>query len=136
VKVTVDANILFACLIKDSITRKLFFNPTLSLYAPEYIIDELLRHILEIRKKSGLSEEELSRLIQKAFGQVTVVPDKDLKLFLPAAASLVEDPGDWLYLSCALYEDTAIWSNDNDFAPQKRVKVFTTKELMSIVGSL
>ncbi len=135
-KVTVDANILFACLIKDSATRKLFFNPALSLYAPEYIADELLKHILEIRGKSGLSEEELSRLILKVFGQVTIVPDKDLKPFLPAAASLIKDSGDWLYLSCALYEDTAIWSNDNDFAPQRRVKIFTTKELMAVVGSL
>ena len=62
-KVTVDANVLFACLIKDSTTRRLFFNPSLSLFSPEFIVDELLSHLFEIQKKSGLSEEELYHLI-------------------------------------------------------------------------
>ena len=75
-KVTVDANALFACLIKDSATRRVFFNPALSLFAPEFIVDELLLHILEIREKSGLKGEELSRLIEKVFGQITLVPAK------------------------------------------------------------
>ena len=135
-KVTVDANVLFACLIKDSTTRKLFFNPALSLFAPEFIVEELLQHIIEIRGKSALGEEELHRLIAKVFGQLTLVPDRALKPFLPAAASLVKDPKDWLYLSCALHEDTLIWSNDNDFSEQKRVRVVTTKELIALVGLL
>ena len=135
-KVTVDANILFACLIKDSTTRRLFFNPALTLFAPEFIVDELLRHIFEIQEKSGLSEDKLHRLVVKVFGQLTLVLDKSLKPFVPAAASLVDDPKDWLYLSCALHGDTAIWSNDNDFSPQKRVKAYTTKELVALVGAL
>lgn len=135
-RVTVDANVLFACLIRNSTTRQLFFNPALALFAPEFIIDELILHVLEIREKSGLNDEELSRLIGKVLGQVTFVPDKALKPFLPAAASLVSDPKDWLYLSCALREDTAIWSHDGDFVPQRRIRVLTTKELLAMVGSL
>ncbi len=135
-KATVDANILFACLIKDSTTRKILFNPTLSLFAPEFIVSELLAHVLEVQKKSGLREEELLRLIDKVFGQITLVSDKDLKPFLPAAASLINDSEDWMYISCALREDTVIWSNDNDFMPQKRVKVVTTKELIAMIGLL
>lgn len=135
-KVTVDANVLFACLIKESATRRLFFNPALALYAPEFIVDELLKHVLMIQERSGLGKEELHRLIIKVFGQLTLVPDDALKPFLPAAASLVDDPKDWLYVSCALYGDTAIWSNDTDFGPQKRVKIFTTKELVELLGAL
>ena len=135
-RVTVDANALFACLIKDPGTRRLFFNPVLDLFAPEFIVEELLKHVPEIRVKSGLSEEELFRLIEIVFSQINMVPDKNLKPFLPAAASLVDDPKDWLYLACALREDTVIWSNDNDFRMQNRVKVFDTKELISMAGSL
>ncbi|MGC8537914.1 MAG: PIN domain-containing protein [Candidatus Micrarchaeia archaeon] len=135
-KVTVDANIMFACLIKDSTTRRLFFNPALSLFAPEFIAEELLRHIIEIQRKSGLGEEELHRLIAKVFGQLTLVSDDILQPFLPAAASLINDPKDWLYLSCALYEDTLIWSNDNDFGGQGRIRIVTTKELVDLVGLL
>ena len=64
------------------------------------------------------------------------MPDKDLKPFLNAAANLIADPKDWLYIACALHEDTVIWSNDNDFGSQKRIRILKTKELVSIVGSL
>lgn len=135
-KVTVDANILFACLIKDSTTRKLFFNPALSLFAPKFIVDEFVYHLVEIREKSGLNDEELYHLVEKVLGQLVLVPDKDLKPFLPAAAMLVDDPKDWLYLSCALREDTVIWSHDKDFGAQKRIRVISTRELIGIIGSL
>ena len=135
-KVTVDAKVLFACLIKDSVTRRLFFNPALALFSPEFIVDELLRHVLEIKEKSGLGEEELYRLTEKVFGQIALIPDKDLTPFLPGAAALVKDPKDWLYVACALRSDTSIWSNDSDFGFQRRFKILKTKELVSIVGSL
>ncbi len=135
-KVTVDANILFACIIKDSTTRRLFFNPALSLFAPEFIVNEFVRHIAEIKEKSGLGDEELHRLLEKVLGQLALIPDKDLKPFLSAAASLVDDPKDWLYIACALREDTVIWSHDPDFGTQRRITIITTKELMDIVGSL
>lgn len=135
-KVTVDANILFAGLMKDSTTRRLLFNPALTLFAPEFIVDELVRHVLEIKGKSGLADEDLLNLIGKVFSQIILVKDKDLTPFLPAAASLIADPKDWLYLSCALCEDTVIWSNDGHFEPQKRVKVLKTKDILDAVGVL
>ena len=135
-KITVDANVLFACLIKDSATRKLFFNPALSLFSPEFIVGEFARHLVKVRKKSGLRDEELYRLVDKVIGQLVLVPDKDLKPFLPAAASLVDDPKDWLYIACALYKNTIIRSHDLDSGTQKRVRIISTKELMSIIGSL
>ncbi len=135
-RVTADANVLFACLIKDSVTRRLFFNPALSLFSPEFIVDGLLRHVLEIKGKSGLGDDELYRLTEKVFSQVELVPDSDLKPFLPGAAVLVADPKDWLYVACALRNNTVLWSNDNDFGFQRRFRVLKTKELASVVGSL
>ncbi len=135
-RATVDANVLFACLIKDSATRRLFLNPILTLFAPEFLKDELAAHIIEIRDKSGMNDGELLHMVEKVFAQVIFVPDKELKPFLPAAASLIADQKDWLYFACALREDTLIWSNDNDFSFQNRVKVLTTRELMASIGSL
>lgn len=88
--------------------KKLFFNPALSLFAPEFIVDEFARHFVEVIEKPGLGDDELYRLVDKVLGQVVLVPDKNLKIFLPAAASLVDDPKDWLYISCALYKNTII----------------------------
>ncbi len=135
-RVTVDANILFSCLIKDSQTRKLFFNPELTIFAPEFIVDELTKYVLEIKNKSGLPDSDLLLLISRVFSQIRIVPDKDIKPFLPAAASLIDDPKDWLYLACALSQDTLIWSNDAGLKAQNRVKTVTTKELSQMVGNL
>lgn len=135
-KLTVDANILFACLIKDSTTRRLFFNPSLSLFAPKFIVDEFARHLPEVKWKSGLENDELGRLANKVLEQISIVSDKDLKPFLPAAASLIDDPNDLLYMACALREDTAIWSHDKGFSRQNRIRIISTEELIDIVGSL
>ncbi len=135
-KVTIDANILFSCLIKDSQTRKLFFSPELSIFAPQFISEELIKYLPELRAKSKLSETEFLVLLDKIFGQIKIIPDKDLAPFLPAAASLLKDPKDLLYISCALSEDTIIWTNDKGFKVQSRVKALTTEELSQMVGTL
>lgn len=135
-KITIDANILFSCLIKDSQTRKLFFNPELSIFAPQFISEELIKYLPELRAKAKLSETEFLVLLDKIFRQIKIMPDKDLTPFLPAAASLIKDPKDWLYLACALSEDTIIWTNDKDFKTQSRVKALTTNELSQLIGTL
>ena len=46
----VDANILFAALIKDSITMGFFFNRDFHLFAPEFLLEEFYKHKEEILK--------------------------------------------------------------------------------------
>lgn len=43
-KLVVDANILFSCLIKEGKTIELFLNPFLKLYAPEFILREFEKY--------------------------------------------------------------------------------------------
>jgi len=135
-KAIVDANVLFSCLIKDSTAREIFFNPVLVLFAPEFIIKEFISHLREIQIKSGLSEKDFLTLADNAFSQIQLVKNAELKPFLPAAASLISDSKDWLYLACALKEDAVMWTNDKGFKAQARIRVLTTKEIISIVGSL
>jgi len=40
VRLVLDANILFAALIKDSLTAELIIKDELQLYAPEFLLDE------------------------------------------------------------------------------------------------
>jgi predicted nucleic acid-binding protein len=128
--ITIDANILFACLIKDSDTRKLFFSPNFELYAPVFMLTELQKYFQLIKKKSGLSDLDFSNLVARILVQVTIVNDTELAPFVVAASSLTSDKKDWLYLACALYKNTVIWSNDKEFKNQKRVKIFTTGEML------
>ncbi len=43
-EVVIDANILFSCLIKDSVTAKLMCKENIKLYAPSFLIEEFIKY--------------------------------------------------------------------------------------------
>jgi len=135
-KITADANIFFAALIKDSTTRKLWFNGALKLFAPEFLMQEFFKHTAAVKKKFSGTPEEFETLVEELLNQVELIPDKELVPFLPAVASLVSDEKDWLYAACALKEDTAIWSHDKELKKQTRIQIYTTSELIEKTGTL
>lgn len=135
-KVTVDANILFSALLRKGVTRKIWFLPEIELFAPEFLLIEFIKYGLFLQKKFNGTEGEFKLLSQKLLSQVQFISDHQLKPFLLAAASLSRDSKDWLYLACALMEDTIIWSNDKGFKAQNRIRIFTTDEIKEELGML
>jgi predicted nucleic acid-binding protein len=135
-KATIDANILFSALLKKGMTRKILFGPEMNLCAPKFLLIEFLKYKKYLKSKFGGTEEEFEALLQKIISQIRFVPDEELKPYLPAARTLAEDPKDWLYLACALKEDTIIWSNDRGLKKQGRIRVFTTHEMKKEFGNL
>lgn len=135
-RATIDANILFSTLIRKGLTRKIWFGPEMNLYAPRFLLVEFQKYHGFLQKKFRGTDEEFKLLSQKLLSQVKFVPDQELNPFLPAAASLIKDPKDWLYLACALKEDTVIWSNDKGFKKQGRIKIFSTTEMKEETGAL
>ena len=51
--IVVDANILFAALIKSGKTEDLFFEPEIRFYAPEFIFEEFNKYEKVILKKTN-----------------------------------------------------------------------------------
>lgn len=133
---TVDANIFFAALAKNSATRRLWFFQELTLYSPIFLLNEFQKYKSYLFKKYSGTQEEFETLTNDLLSQLRFVSYDALKPFLPAASSLIMDSQDWLYLACALKEDTVIWSNDQGFKKQNRVKVYTTTEMMREFGLL
>src|SRR3989344_3158718 len=129
-KVTVDANILFSCLIKEGTSRRVWFSPSINLYAPAFILQEFKKYYPELLEKYGGEQAEFAGIAEKLLGIVEFVPDNELVPFLPAANSLLQDKKDILYIACALKEDTPIWSNDKGFKKQNRVPAMNTAEMI------
>jgi len=50
VKLVVDTSVLFAALLKKSTIRKLLLNPFFEFYVPEFCIEEIERHVEEIKE--------------------------------------------------------------------------------------
>lgn len=135
-RLAADANVLFSALIRGGLTRRIWFRADLELYAPEALLVEALRHEKGLQTKFGGSREAFLSVFRILAGNVRFVPEAKLAPFVPAAASLIEDSKDWLYLACALYADAGLWSHDKGFLKQTRVKVWTTEELGRELGFL
>jgi predicted nucleic acid-binding protein len=73
VRLVVDANVLFSALIRDGVTRKLFFEDRLELFAPEYLFEEFAGHRKEILQKSQRSEVEFGHVMTILRGRITEI---------------------------------------------------------------
>lgn len=130
----VDANILFAALIKNSFICHLLFSGKFHLFTPEYTFTEFERHKEEILEKTERTSEEFFRLLETLKRRIILVPLEELTPYVKEAENITPDPDDMAYFALALKLDCAIWSNDKKLKEQDKIKVYHTPELTKISG--
>lgn len=128
----IDANILFAALIRDGTTRSILLFSGHDFYAPEYTLKEFQEKIPELMEKTKLSVEELNGLIDELtqVAGITLVPFEDFESQRQKAVDASPDINDVAYLALALYLNCPLWSNDKALQKQSAVMVLTTKEII------
>ena len=127
-----DANILFAALIKDSITIDIILTEDLHLFAPEYIFDEFYKHKEEILGKTRRTLREFEEIFSILSNLITAIPKEEFQKFLEEAEMISPDKDDVQYFALALKLNIPILSNDKKLKEQDKIKVYTTKELKSL----
>lgn len=132
-KLVADSNVIISALIADEgKTRELILHPSIQLYAPEQLENEINKHketIKEkIRSKNG-NPEALTVLLSRIYNQIEIVPKKQYKDKLKKARKLLDDPADTPFLALALRLDCKIWSDDKHLNSQNEVKTYRTHEL-------
>ena len=130
----VDANVLLAAFLKDALTRELLLDSRLCLSAPEYLISEISRHLKRnapLRKRIGLSSEELDELFEILTRNIKTYPKRAYASHLKEALSLAPHEEDAPYLALALFLDSPVWSNDQGLKNQEKVRIYTTSELLN-----
>ncbi len=131
-KLVVDANILFAALIKEGSTAKLLISDKLQLFAPEFLFEEFSKYEKLILKKTHRSNKEFKHFLGLLKEQITIIPKKIIVPFFDKAEKISPDPKDTVYIALALAIKSNIWSNDKKLKEgQKRVKIFSTGELIN-----
>lgn len=128
----IDANILFAMLIKKGVTERVLLSNDFHLYAPEYILVEFRKyesHILRVTKRNN---DDFERLIELLERRVELIPIDEFRQYIKEAESLLEDKDDAAYLAVCLAKNMALWSNDKGFKKQDKVIIYTTKELIAL----
>ncbi len=134
-KLVVDANILFSFFKKDSYTRRFILShPELELFVPIYVFDELDKHREEVKSKSKIDDRVFELTKKELLAYVSIVSLDDFKVFWKEAKQISPDSDDIEYFSVALALDCVIWSNDEKLKQQSKVKVFSTDDLMELLG--
>jgi len=99
----VDANVLFAALIRNNRTADLMFKEEIHLFAPEFLLEELMEHKDEVLKKTDRSYEDYIRFINIMKHTITFYPNNDFRKYLKRASLITPDPDDTEYVALALY---------------------------------
>ncbi|MFA5382490.1 MAG: PIN domain-containing protein [Candidatus Micrarchaeia archaeon] len=131
-ELVIDANILFAALIKNNLTSELLFKDELDLYAPEFILSEFKKYKNEIKKKTNRTDSEFEKLLEVFQRRTELIPCEEIKPFIKQAKQICPDIGDIQYIALALKLRCAIWSNDKELKNQKIVKVYSTSEIINL----
>ena len=130
----VDANEIFAAIIKESKTYELIFDERLHLFTTEFFFTEFNKHSEEIREKTEKTEEELNYLLNVLKKKIALVPLEELLPYLGEAEKISPDPDDVAYIALALKLKCAIWSQDRALKEkQARIKIYSTAELNGII---
>ncbi len=134
-KLVVDANILFASLIKNSLTAELLLSDKLNLFAPEFLFDEFIKYEVYILEKTNRSMEDFAQYLNILKEEIEIVPQNLITPYIERAERFSPDPKDTVYLACALAIDSKIWSNDKKLKEgQEEIDIITTGELIIKVG--
>ena len=135
IRLVVDADILFAALIKDnSITRELITSDIFNIYCPEFVFNELKKYEKFIISKREKNNQLLTykEAVKTLLYFVKVIPTEYYEDKIKEAYEIMKeiDEKDTHYVALALELNCPIWSNDNDLKKQNKVKVYNTKELL------
>ena len=130
-KLVVDANILFAALIKEGSTAELLISDKLQLFAPEFLFEEFSKYKDLILKKTHRSNEEFNQFLDLLKEQITIIPKKEITPLIEKAEKISPDPKDSIYLALALALNSNVWSNDKKLKEgQKKITILSTEELI------
>lgn len=130
----IDANVIFAALIKDGKSIELIAEPNVVLFAPDFIFEEFLEHKDEILAKTKRQENEFYEIIDQLKEKIITVKKVDFENYIEIAKTFSPDVDDTFYLALALKLAIPIWSNDKELKEKQNIiKVYNTKEVCDLI---
>lgn len=132
-KLVVDTSIIVSALLKDSTSRAILLNPKFDFYSPEFVFHEIGEHEGEIIERSNISKEEFHVLLNTVLTNIGIIPREEFVEYMPKALDIMKniDENDSPFIALALsFSNDGIWSEDEHFSKQGKVKVWKTKEIV------
>ncbi len=129
-----DTNIIIAAILRSSTTQDIIFNSNVRIYAPEYLMDEIIEHKQELIEKMEVSDSVFESIYNIVLSKITIVPKSDYSSHKEKAISSCPDPQDWPFFVLAFHLSIPLWSNDLSLKRQKFIRVIDTKEIIKILS--
>lgn len=119
-RLIVDANILFAALIKESKTSELLLSDRLDLYAPTFLFKEFEKYKSVLLDKTKRDEQAFISFITIIRKYITLIAKEEIRKNVLRAKNISPDPHDEAYFAAAIAKNANIWSNDKRLKEQKK----------------
>lgn len=133
-RIVIDTNEIFSFFNRKSKAREISLLPNIELYSPLFSLEEIKKHKSDILERFNLTEEQYS-LIEKLLRiVVNFISEDEYSQFTTEARGFSPDPNDVDFFALALKLNCPIWSQDGLLKEQKRVKVYSTFDLMKELG--
>ena len=132
-RIIVDADRVVAALIKQNTTRDILFDEAFEFLTPDYALSEIEEHREILQKKTKLAKDEFDILLSLIFEYITIIAKSTYTNFMEDCKESVKDVDDIPYIAaCLASKSMGIWSHDQHFREQSKVKVFTNIDLLNL----
>lgn len=127
-RLVVDANVLFAGLIKKGKTAEILCDRRLEFFAPKFVYEEYTKYREYIMEKTH--RNDIAEFYERMLSTLKIADPNDENFRI--ASHITPDTKDTQYIALAIELHCPIWSND------KRLKglgiaVFNTQELLQLL---
>ena len=135
-RLVVDTNRIVAALVKDSSSRKILLSDKFDFLTIEITRQEIDEHRQELLDKTRLTNEQLTLTLSFLFSRIFVVSDLVVESKMDEAKKIMDalDPDDTPFIALALaVENDGIWSDDKHFKQQNTIRIWETKDLLTLI---
>jgi predicted nucleic acid-binding protein len=131
----IDANILISALIKEGLTREILTNLRINFICPENALKSIYSYKEDIIRKAEIDEKTFNIILLRLLKYVNLIPLDIINAFREEADKIMGKihKEDTIFIATALAFNCPIWSNDNHFQKQNKIKVFATKDMMKLL---
>src|SRR3989338_192132 len=130
----VDTNILVSFFNEKSKARDLATSSFSELLSPNFALYEINAHKQEISEKFSISDEQFVFALKLMNTVIQFVRAEEYRRFFSRAKKVSPDIDDIDFFALALKAGAARWANDKKLKKQPAVRVFSTEDLVKLLG--
>lgn len=130
----VDSNPIISILILKGTKQDILFNEEIKLISLDWVLFEIGKNLKEVETKTRFSKEELELSLSLIRSRIESYSLNEYVNKTDEARKISPHKKDDEFFALALTLDCAIWSDEEAFKKQNKIKVYSSKELAKMLN--